>query len=61
MPAWGEPELLMSLAWTHLNRSTPDLAAAEQNAQAALALVPYWNYVKDILLSQIAAAKAKRG
>jgi hypothetical protein len=60
LPTWGEPELLMSLAWTQLNRSTPDLAAAEQNARAALALVPYWHYVKDILLPQITAAKAKR-
>lgn len=58
-PAWGEPELLMSLAWTQLNRPTPDPAAAEQHARAALALVPYWHYVKDILLPQIAAAKAK--
>jgi hypothetical protein len=60
LPTWGEPELLMSLAWTQLNRSTPDLAAAEQNARAALALVPYWHYVKDILLPQITAAKAMR-
>jgi hypothetical protein len=59
-PIWGEPELLMSLAWTQLNRSQPDLAAAERYAKEALALVPYWHYVKDILLSQIAAAKAKQ-
>ena len=59
-PTWGEPELLMSLAWTNLNRSQPDLAAAERYARAALALVPHWHYVKDILLPQIAAAQAKR-
>ena len=60
MPSWGEPELLMSLAWSSLNRSKPDVAAAEQYARSALALVPYWHYVKDILLPQIEAAKAKR-
>jgi hypothetical protein len=58
-PSWGEPELLMSLAWSNLNRSTPDVNAAEQNARSALALVPYWHYVRDILLPQIAVAKAK--
>ena len=57
MPSWGEPELLMNLAYSNLARSTPDLAAAEQYARAALALVPYWHYVRDILLPQIAAAK----
>jgi tetratricopeptide (TPR) repeat protein len=61
IPSWGEPELLMNLAWSNLNRSTPDLAAAEQYARSALALVPYWHYVRDILVPQIAAAKAKHG
>jgi tetratricopeptide (TPR) repeat protein len=59
-PSWGEPELLMSLAWSSLNRVTPDLDAAEQNARSALALVPYWHYVRDILVPQIQAAKAKQ-
>lgn len=59
-PAWGEPELLMSLAWAHLNRTTPDLEAAERFAQAALDLVPNWHYVRDILLPQIRAAKSKQ-
>jgi hypothetical protein len=58
-PTWGEPEALMSLAWSNLNRTTPDLAAAEQDAQAALKLVPYWHYVRDILMPQIRAAQAK--
>jgi tetratricopeptide (TPR) repeat protein len=58
-PSWGEPELLMSLAWSNLNRSKPDVTAAEQNARQALALVPYWHYIRDILLPQIAVAKAK--
>jgi hypothetical protein len=58
-PSWGEPELLMSLAWSNLNRTTPDLNAAEQDAQAALKLVPYWHYVRDILMVQIRASQAK--
>ena len=58
-PTWGEPELLMNLAWSNLNRTTPDLTAAQENAQAALKLVPYWHYVRDILMPQIRAAQAK--
>lgn len=60
VPSWGEPELLMNLAWSNLNRTTPNLVAAEAYARSALALVPYWHYVKDILLPQIESAKAKR-
>lgn len=59
-PSWGEPELLMSLAWSHLNGDTPDLDAAESYARAALKIVPYWHYVRDILLPQILEAKAKQ-
>jgi len=58
-PSWGEPELLMSLGWSYLNRATPDLNAAERNARAALQLVPYWHYVRDILLPQIQKAQSK--
>lgn len=58
-PTWGEPELLMNLAWSNLHRDTPDLAASEQYAQASLALIPYWHYVRDILMAQIEAAKTK--
>jgi uncharacterized protein len=58
-PSWGEPELLMNLAWSNLNRTTPDLKAADQYAQAALKLVPYWHYLRDILIPQIQAAQAK--
>jgi hypothetical protein len=58
-PSWGEPELLMSLAWSYLNRATPDLKAAQEDAQAALKLVPYWHYVRDILMPQIQAAQLK--
>jgi tetratricopeptide (TPR) repeat protein len=60
-PSWGEPELLMNLAWSNLNRTTPDLKAADQYAQAALKLVPYWHYLRDILIPQIQAAEAKAG
>jgi len=60
-PSWGEPELLMSLAWSNLNRTNPDLDAAEKEARAALDLVPYWHYVRDILMQQIRDAKAKKG
>jgi hypothetical protein len=58
-PAWGEPELLMNLAWSNLNRTAPDLKAAEGYAQSALKLIPYWHYVRDILMPQIRAAQAK--
>jgi hypothetical protein len=58
-PSWGEPELLMNRAWSNLNRTTPDLKAAEEDAQAALKIVPYWHYVRDILMPQIQAAQAK--
>jgi hypothetical protein len=56
-PAWGEPELLMNLAWASLHAAHPDAAAAERYARAALAKVPTWHYVRDILLPQIQAAK----
>ena len=56
-PSWGEPELHMSLAWTYLNRRLPDLEQAELHARQALALVPSWHYVRDILLPQIEAAR----
>jgi hypothetical protein len=59
-PSWGEPELLMSLAWSNLNRTTPDLKAAKQDADSALKLVPYWHYVRDILVPQIREAKANQ-
>jgi hypothetical protein len=59
LPTWGEAELHMNLAWSHLGRATPDLAAAESNARAALAIVPHWHYVRDILLPQILEAKTR--
>lgn len=59
-PSWGEPELLMNLAWSYLHRSEPDLDAAERYANEALKLAPYWHYVRDILVPQIRQAKAMR-
>jgi hypothetical protein len=53
MPTWGEPELLMNIAWSHLNKSAPDPALAEKYAREALKLVPDWRYVREILLPQI--------
>ena len=58
-PSWGKPELMMSLAYSYLNANKPDVNAAERYARDALAIVPYWHYVRDILLPQILAAKAK--
>jgi hypothetical protein len=56
-PSWGEPELLMNLAWSNLHKITPDLPAAEHFAHEALDIVPYWHYVRDILLPQIEEAE----
>jgi hypothetical protein len=58
-PSWGKPELIMSLAYSYLNTTPSDANAAERYARAALEIVPYWHYVRDILLPQILAAKAK--
>ncbi len=59
-PSWGKPELMMSLAYCYLNENSADVNAAERYARNALEIVPYWHYVRDILLPQIVAAKAKR-
>lgn len=58
-PSWGKPELMMSLAYSYLNKSIPDLDSAERYARSAVQIVPYWHYTRDILLPQILAAKAK--
>jgi len=42
-----------------MTKNPPELDKAEKNAQAALEIVPYWHYTRDILLPQIAAAKNK--
>jgi hypothetical protein len=59
-PSWGKPELLMSLAYTQLAKNPSEIEKAERNARAALEIVPYWHYARDILLPQIAEAKAKQ-
>lgn len=59
-PSWGEPENLMSLAWCNLTMRTPDPQRADAYARQALALVPDWHYVRDILLPQIQNARASR-
>ena len=58
-PSWGKPELIMSLAYSYLNTKPGDVNSAERYARDALEIVPYWHYVRDILLPQILAAKAK--
>jgi tetratricopeptide (TPR) repeat protein len=58
-PSWGEPELLAALAWANLHRTVTDPNAAEQYARSALEIVPYWHYVRDILIPQINEAKKK--
>jgi hypothetical protein len=57
-PSWGEPELLMNLAWAHLNQKPPNLNLAEKYAKQALEIVPYWRYVREILLPKIESARA---
>jgi hypothetical protein len=58
-PSWGKPELMMSLAYCYLNMNAADPNVAEHYACNTLEVVPYWHYVRDILLPQIVAAKAK--
>ena len=58
-PSWGKPELLMSLAYEYMTKNPPELDKAEQSARAALEIVPYWHYVRDILIPKIMEAKAK--
>lgn len=58
-PTWGEPELYMSLAYSYQNRDQPDLRLAEGYAMRALKLVPYWHYLRDILLPSIRKSAGK--
>lgn len=43
----------MSLAYIHSVGDTPNPAVARAYAEGALAMVPDWHYVKDILLPKI--------
>ena len=40
-----------------MHKTEPDIPAAKQYAASALQLVPYWHYVRDILVPQIQNAK----
>jgi hypothetical protein len=40
-----------------MTKNPPELYTAEKKARDALEIVPYWHYVRDILLPQILAAK----
>jgi hypothetical protein len=59
-PFLEDPQLASRVRyWRGFDKKTPDVNAAERNARGALAIVPYWHYVRDILLPQILAAKSK--
>lgn len=53
LPDWGKPEALMSLAFAHMQQSPADVAAAREEATAALKVVPEWAYVRDKLMKRI--------
>lgn len=57
VPVWGAPEILMSLAYLNNSGPKPDRAVARAYAEAALAMVPDWHYMKDVLLPQIEKAE----
>ena len=52
----GQAGIAVNLAWSNLHNATPDPQAARAYAQSALQLVPYWHYVKDILVPEIQKA-----
>jgi len=54
-PRWGAAELLMNLAYLHSHGAAPERALALAYAEGALAMVPDWHYVKDVLLPQVEA------
>jgi hypothetical protein len=58
-PSWGEAELLMSLSWSSLHQTPPDLDEADRYAQLALRVASNWHFVRDILLPQIANTRAE--
>lgn len=55
IPAWGGPENLMNLSYMYSHGAAPDRALALAYAEGALAAVPEWHYVRDVLLPQIEA------
>lgn len=54
-PAWGAPELLMSLAYLYSQGPLQNPSLARAYAEGALAAVPHWHYVREILLPRIEA------
>lgn len=58
VPAWGAPELLMTLAYVYSHSAIQNRDVAQAYADGALAAVPDWHYVRDILVPQIQALSA---
>ena len=52
-PTWGAAENLMNLAYVYSRGQGESQAVARAYAEGALAVVPDWHYVRDILLVQI--------
>src|SRR5262249_1291973 len=46
IPAWGGPEILMSLAYLNAFGPAPNPAVARAYAEGALSMVPDWHYVR---------------
>ena len=58
LPAWGAPENLMSLAFLHSIGPSPDRDVARAYADGAMAMVPDWHYVRDVLVPRIESLPA---
>lgn len=58
VPAWGAAENLMGLAYVHAQGALTQRDVARAYAEGALALVPDWHYVRDVLVPQIEALPA---
>ena len=54
-PVWGAAENLMNLAYLHSHSTLANRDLAFAYAAGALAVVPEWHYVKDVLWPQIEA------
>ena len=59
VPAWGAPEILMSLAYMNTVGDSANRELARAYAESALSMVPDWHYVRDILLPKIEAMPDK--
>jgi len=57
-PAWGAAENLMNLAYLHSHSALTQRDLAFAYAAGALAVVPDWHYVRDVLVPQIEALPA---